>query len=106
MALNKDIDLVLHLGDYLYEYAWDGYASERAIQMDRVVDPNHEILSLDDYRRRHATYRKDLDLKLLHASKPMIVVWDDHEITNDTWKEGAQNHSLDEGSFKKRKDFR
>ena len=105
MALNKDIDLVLHLGDYLYEYAWDGYASERAIQMDRVVDPNHEILSLDDYRRRHATYRKDLDLKLLHASKPMIVVWDDHEITNDTWKEGAQNHSSDEGSFKKRKDF-
>ena len=42
-------------------------------------------------------------MQLLHRVKPMIVVWDDHEITNDTWKNGAQNHSEDEGSFEDRK---
>ena len=64
---------------------------------------NNEIVTLDDYRKRYATYRSDKDLQLLHKSKPMIVVWDDHEITNDTWKLGAQNHSQDEGSFDDRK---
>ena len=71
--------------------------------MDRVVDPLHEIISLNDYRKRHALYKTDPDLQLLHSNKPMIAVWDDHEFTNDSWKEGAENHSQNEGSFKKRK---
>ena len=103
MANNKKIDLVLHLGDYLYEYGSSGYASDDAIKMERIVSPSHEVLSLSDYRKRHSTYKKDKDLQLLHSKKPMIAVWDDHEITNDSWKEGGENHSPNEGSYKKRK---
>ena len=104
MANDKDVNLVLHLGDYLYEYSSKGYASSDAKKMGRVVNPSNEIVSLDDYRQRYATYRSDKDLQLLHQSKPMIAVWDDHEITNDTWKGGAQNHNKGEGLFEDRKD--
>ena len=103
IAENTDIHLVLHLGDYLYEYAVDGYASSNAKEMNRLVEPKHEIISLNDYRKRHATYRKDNDLKKLHANKPMIAVWDDHEFTNDSWKDGAENHQKNEGNFQERK---
>ena len=103
IAENADIHLVLHLGDYLYEYAADGYASSQAREMNRLVEPKHEIITLNDYRQRHATYRKDNDLKKLHANKPMIAVWDDHEFTNDTWKNGAENHQKNEGNFQDRK---
>ena len=104
MANDKDVNLVLHLGDYLYEYSSKGYASSDAKKMGRMVNPSNEIVSLDDYRQRYATYRSDKDLQLLHQSKPMIAVWDDHEITNDTWKGGAQNHNKGEGLFEDRKD--
>ena len=103
MALDDDIDLVLHLCDYLYEYGADGYATEDAKKLNRVVDPISEIVSLDDYRRRHALYKSDKDLQLLHSQKPMIPVWDDHEFANDSWKNGAENHSYDEGYFATRK---
>ena len=102
IAKNDDIDLVLHLGDYIYEYGENVYPAEGSEQMGRIVDPKHEIVSLDDYRRRYALYRSDDDLQDLHASKPMIVVWDDHEFTNNTWKNGAQNHSKNEGKFEDR----
>ena len=78
MANDNEVDLVLHLGDYLYEYSSKGYASSDAKKMDRVVNPSNEIVSLDDYRQRYATYRSDKDLQQLHQFKPMIVVWDDH----------------------------
>ena len=103
MANDEEVDLVLHLGDYLYEYSREGYASSDAKRMNRVVNPSNEIVTLEDYRTRYATYRSDKDLQLLHKSKPMIAVWDDHEITNDTWKKGAQNHSPNEGLFNVRK---
>jgi len=103
MAKNEEIDLVLHLGDYIYEYDQDGYATEDSKRFNRVVDPKHEIVSLNDYRRRHAQYKSDLDLQALHKSKPMIAVWDDHEFTNDSWKYGAENHQNDEGFFQSRK---
>ena len=103
MAKNNEIDLVLHLGDYIYEYNKDGYATEDSKRFNRVVDPKHEIVSLNDYRRRHAQYKSDLDLQTLHKSKPMIAVWDDHEFTNDSWKYGAENHQKDEGFFQSRK---
>ena len=103
MAKNEDIDIVLHLGDYIYEYDKDGYATEDSERFNRVVDPKHEIISLNDYRKRHAQYKSDLDLQALHKSKPMIAVWDDHEFTNDSWKYGAENHQIDEGFFQSRK---
>lgn len=103
IANDNNIDLVLHLGDYLYEYDKDGYATEDSKRMNRVVEPQHEIVTLDDYRKRHAQYKRDEDLQLLHSTKAMVAVWDDHEFTNDSWKYGAENHSYDEGLFSTRK---
>jgi alkaline phosphatase D len=95
---------MLHLGDYLYEYAANGYASQRAAALGRVSEPANELLSLEDYRRRHAQYKSDPDSKTLHAAMPLIAVWDDHEIANDTWREGAENHTeATEGPFAARR---
>ncbi|RMX08409.1 alkaline phosphatase [Corticibacter populi] len=102
-ALKTGAEYAVHLGDYIYEYAAGGYASGDAQALDRVVDPAHEIISLDDYRRRYAQYRSDPDLKQMHAAIPMIAIWDDHEIANDTWREGAENHDEStEGVFAER----
>ncbi len=101
---NQDVDAVLHLGDYLYEYGEDGYATDRAQEYGRVPQPSHEILSLEDYRTRYAQYRGDVDLQAAHAAHPFILVWDDHEVANNTWREGAENHEPEtEGSFSARK---
>lgn len=99
----KDLDAVLHLGDYIYEYGHNGYASEQAEALNRVASPQHELLSLTDYRTRYAQYRQDNSLQSLHAQVPFICVWDDHEIANDSWRHGAQNHGLDEGNFNSRR---
>ena len=93
-AKQKDLNAVLHLGDYIYEYGPDGYASENAVKLGRVVQPAAELMSLQDYRTRYAQYRSDTRLQNLHAALPFIVVWDDHEIANDTWKGGAENHPV------------
>jgi len=87
-----DLDAGLHLGDYIYEYAADGYASTNAAALGRVSQPATEIITLTDYRRRYQQYRSDPDLQAVHAKMPFITVWDDHELTNDTWTGGAQNH--------------
>ncbi|EHV9705630.1 TPA: alkaline phosphatase D family protein [Vibrio parahaemolyticus] len=92
-------DVVLHLGDYIYEYGTGGYASEDAAALGREPSKGSECITLDDYRKRYAQYRQDADLQALHAKLPMIAVWDDHELANDTWKNGAENHQDDEGSF-------
>lgn len=102
-AAQTELDAVLHLGDYIYEYAKDGYASERAEALGRVVQPETEIISLADYRTRYAQYRSDANLQKLHATVPFIVVWDDHEVANDAYKNGAQNHDDSEGDFEARK---
>ncbi len=93
IAERDDLDAVVHLGDYIYEYDAAGYASEQAQQLGRVVEPANELLSLGDYRARHAQYRRDVDAQAMHAALPMIAVWDDHEIANDAWTGGAENHS-------------
>ncbi|NHZ32088.1 alkaline phosphatase D family protein [Massilia rubra] len=96
----NDIDAAIHLGDYIYEYAKDGYAAKDAEAMGRVSVPANEIITLSDYRRRYAQYRADKDLQALHARMPFITVWDDHELANDTWREGAENHDpATEGLF-------
>ena len=97
------LDVVLHLGDYLYEYPMGYYANPVAEnQFGRTVEPEHEILVLEDYRMRHGLYRTDPDLQAAHAAHPWITVWDDHEMMNDTWRAGAENHDEGEGDFRER----
>jgi alkaline phosphatase D len=67
-------DLILHLGDYIYESAASGV---------RTHQPTREITSLTDYRLRHAQYRSDVDLQAAHHVAPWVVVWDDHEVENN-----------------------
>ena len=101
MAERDDLDFVLHMGDYLYEYGPGGYGPGG--ELGRVHTPDHEIVSLADYRIRHAQYKTDPHLQALHASAPFITAWDDHEVTNDTWREGAENHQEEEGNFMARR---
>ena len=104
-ARESELDAVLHLGDYIYEYGTGGYATEDAAALGRSLssDNNTELLNLSDYRKRYALYRTDTDLQSLHAAAPFIAVWDDHEVANDTWKDGAENHNEGEGDFTERK---
>lgn len=101
----QNVDVIIHLGDYIYEYGVDGYAAEDAAKLGRTLptDNNKEIIKLDDYRKRYALYRQDKDLQAAHQRHPFIVIWDDHELANDTWRDGAENHQSDEGSFSDRK---
>jgi alkaline phosphatase D len=103
IARRADLDAVLHLGDYLYEYANGGFGNGTAL--GRVPNPDKEIVSLLDYRLRHAQYKGDADLQEAHRQHPFICVWDDHEIANDAWKDGAENHNpeLGEGEYSARK---
>jgi alkaline phosphatase D len=92
-----DLDAVIHLGDYIYEYASGSYGNIRE------YEPAHEILILEDYRTRHSQYKRDPDLQEAHRQHPFIATWDDHEIANDGWVGGAQNHDSDEGDWEQRK---
>ncbi|MEX0738657.1 MAG: alkaline phosphatase D family protein [Pseudohongiella sp.] len=93
----RDCDAVVHLGDYIYEYAEGGYANAEMLDKGRHVQPEHEIVSLEDYRMRYGLYRSDADLQAVHQAHPFICVWDDHEITNNTFVTGAENHDPDQG---------
>ncbi|MGH9201092.1 MAG: alkaline phosphatase D family protein [Vicinamibacterales bacterium] len=101
LAQRHDLDAVLHLGDYFYEYENGKYGD--GTKLNRVPSPNKEILALADYRERYAQYRSDPDLQAVHRQHPFIVVWDDHEIANDTWMGGAENHASDEGAWMARR---
>ncbi|MFT4796687.1 MAG: alkaline phosphatase D [Candidatus Azotimanducaceae bacterium] len=99
----SQLDLVIHLGDYIYEYAEGRYANPIALEkLGRHVEPQHEIITLEDYRMRYGLYRTDRDLQLVHQRHPFVCVWDDHELTNNTWRDGAQNHNEGEGDFYER----
>ncbi|MEZ5655415.1 MAG: alkaline phosphatase D family protein [Sphingobium sp.] len=102
-AVAKDpmVDIVLHTGDYIYEYAGtDGWGHETGEKLGRVHEPAHEIVSLSDYRTRHAQYRADPGLQAMTAAHPFIACWDDHESANNPWVLGAQNHQPEtEGSW-------
>lgn len=100
----RDLDLVLHLGDYLYEYPVGTYPDARLSIPGRSIQPSHETVTLADYRLRHAAYRSDPDLQNLHAMYPMVAQWDDHELANDAWVDGAENHQEEtEGDWSVRK---
>lgn len=86
----NEVDAVLHLGDYIYEYEAGGYSSNMT---DRDVEPTNEIISLSDYRTRYSHYRLDPDLIYIHQQFPFINVWDDHETANNSYNGGAGNHT-------------
>lgn len=99
-----DLDVIVHLGDYLYEYGTDGYGDQVAVATGRLHFPMNETVSLEDYRLRHAQYKSDPDLQSAHAIAPWICTWDDHESANNSYRTGAENHQTkDEGSWTDRK---
>ncbi len=110
-AAISDLDVTLHIGDYIYEYGMyvnddftakePAYATEDALTIGRALpsDNNTECITLIDYRKRYALYHTDAGNQAIHAACPMIAVWDDHEIANDTYKAGAGNHDNTEGIF-------
>jgi alkaline phosphatase D len=101
LADRDDLDAVLHLGDYLYEYGVGTYGSGGP---ERVHDPATEILSLSDYRRRHALHKTDPDLARLHQRYAFVTTIDDHEVTNDAHAAGAENHDpATEGDYLERR---
>ena len=102
LADRDDLHAVLHLGDYLYEYAPGEYGYGQGNQDIRPHEPAHEMVTLADYRQRHAQYKRDPDLQRLHAKYPFIVTWDDHEVTNDPWRSGAENHNPRRGRLRRR----
>ena len=65
--------------------------------MGRIPQPNAEIVALADYRARHAQYKADPDSQAVHRQHPFIVVWDDHELANNAWSGGAENHNPEQG---------
>lgn len=101
---SRNVDMILHLGDYIYEYADGVYSNDAAVANGRAIKPKNELVVIEDYRTRYALYRGDPDLQAAHAAHPFICVWDDHEICNNTWKAGAENHNEDEGDFEARKE--
>lgn len=99
------LDAVVHLGDYIYEYGAgpDDYGMGNGRTLGRAPEPVYEITTLADYRTRHAQYKSDPDLQAAHARAPWICVFDDHEVTNNPWTSGAQNHNAGEGEWWTRK---
>jgi alkaline phosphatase D len=82
-VLADEPDLVLHLGDYIYEFSWG-----------RDLVRSHgagEAITLEDYRQRYALYKTDPDLQAAHAAAPWLVTWDDHEVENDYADDRSQN---------------
>lgn len=102
-AQNRELDLMVHTGDYLYEYPVGTYPSKEQMLAGRMIQPSHEMVQLADYRLRYAAYRSDPDLQRIHQVLPMIAMWDDHEFANDAYIDGAENHDSSEGDWETRK---
>jgi alkaline phosphatase D len=91
LAARNDLDAWLHLGDYIYEYKSGEYGTRGKVV--RPHAPANEILTLSDYRIRHAKYKTDPDLQALHLKAPVVAIWDDHEFADNAWSGGAVNHT-------------
>jgi len=102
IADRNDLDAVIHVGDYIYEYGESHPYQD--LSLDRVTSPANEIVSLEDYRERYSLYRLTKALRRAHQQHPFIVTWDDHEVTNDAYDGGAENHQPEtEGDYATRK---
>ena len=98
-AIRKsEVDLVVHLGDYIYEGFRENYFQQRK------HSPEYELKTLEDYRTRYRQYRGDFYLQKLHQSKPFICVWDDHEFTNNAFKNGSPKYQKNDSEFLRRKE--
>ena len=103
IAEREDLDAVIHLGDYIYEYGASGPYGHPEFLGKRPLFSQGETFDLDGYRARYATYRLDPQLQRAHAMHPFITIWDDHEFANDSWVDGAENHQPEtEGSWQDR----
>lgn len=97
IALREELNAVIHLGDYIYEYATGQYGDTT---LQRIHQPRYEVLTQADYHQRYAQYRSDPQLKAAHAAHPFICVWDDHEVANNSYGKGAENHDVcSEGDY-------
>ncbi len=104
LSKRNDIDVVVHLGDFIYEYETGGYGYYGDTMRSHV--PNTEILDISDYRTRYSHYRLDADLQEVMRQHPFVHIWDDHEVANDSWKDGAGNHDpVTEGAYADRKNW-
>ena len=103
IARDDGFDAVLHLGDYFYEYGEGGWGGGAGESIGRSHEPKHELITLADYRARHAQYRTDPNLQAMTARHALLPIWDDHETANDSWTGGAQNHNAGEGRWDARK---
>lgn len=99
MAKRNDLDAVIHVGDYIYDYGNgpDRYGPEggATLSSKRDHDPPVEMVTLEHYRRRHGWYKLDPDLRRLHQLIPFVATWDDHESADNSWRGGAVNHGND-----------
>ena len=104
ISRRTDLDAVIHVGDYIYEYPDNASYSAEEIRDLRTLFPRNETVTLRHYRTRYATYRLDPNLRRCHQQHPFITIWDDHEFANDAWRGGAENHTpRKEGRWTKRK---
>ena len=85
--MEDDLDLIVHLGDYIYESDWG----------PKVRFHLPEPISLEQYRNQHALYKSDRSLQAAHAWHPFAVTWDDHEVDNDYAAEHAEDHDAGRG---------
>lgn len=93
IARLTDIDFVLHLGDYIYEAAEVPTGKQtKGADIGRPMEPLNDCKTYDDYDTRYALYRRDADLQLLHANHAMMATIDDHELSDNAWRGGAQEH--------------
>ncbi|MDX2145170.1 MAG: alkaline phosphatase D family protein [Rhodospirillaceae bacterium] len=103
-AERDDIDVCLHIGDYIYEYPPSDPTAEEMARGIRRAEPPKKLVTLADYRLRYGSYRVDPDLQEVHRRHPFIVAWDDHEIANNAHKNGSENHWPSvEGTWEQRK---
>ena len=103
ISMRNDVDAVLHLGDYYYEYQQGGYGYDG--DTNRYHPATHDAFTLADYRMWHSQYKLDPDLRYCHQQYPFITIWDDHETANNSWYSGAENHNAStEGDWFTRKD--
>jgi len=101
IADRHDLDAVIHLGDYIYEYGEGSYETKK---LERNISPTTEVIDLQGYRMRYSQYRLDEDFIKIHQQHPFICIWDDHETANDSYKDGAANHQPNsEGDWESRK---
>ncbi|MFL6165087.1 MAG: alkaline phosphatase D family protein [Ornithinibacter sp.] len=100
IAQRDDLDLVLHVGDYIYEYGngADRYGPDALVGV-RDGKPDTETIDLEGYRLRHALHKADPDAQAAHRALPWITIFDDHEVANNAWANGAENHQADEGAY-------